>query len=70
MFEIRTYGKSELAMLYFPNASSKANALRSFNRWLRINQRLRFLINKRVNSYTPRQVRLILKIIGEPFDNE
>ena len=70
MFEIRTYGKSELAMLYFPNAVSPKNALRSLNNWFRINRNLRFLINANVKTYMPRHVRLIIHELGLPTENE
>ena len=33
-FEIRTYGKSELAMLYFPNAETKKGALNNLNYYI------------------------------------
>ena len=33
-FEIRSYGKSELAMLYFPDAKSKKGAMNNLNYWI------------------------------------
>ncbi len=68
-FVIRYYGKSELAMMYFPELS-KESALKKFRFWLSLNPRLRSLISKQIRSYTPKQVRLIVREIGEPFDNE
>ena len=68
-FTIRSYGKSELAMMYFPELS-KESALKKFRFWLSLNPRLRSLISKQIRSYTPKQVRLIVREIGEPFDNE
>ena len=44
-FMIRSYGKSELAMLYFPNLT-KQSAMKKMRHWLEINPRLRHLINK------------------------
>ena len=40
----RAYGKSELAMMYFPNSSSKRSALRKLQHWISINPRLSVLI--------------------------
>ena len=34
-FEIRSYGKSELAMLYFPKAQTVGGALSNLNFWIR-----------------------------------
>ena len=65
-FTIRAYGKSELAMLYFPEYT-KDSAMNKFRYWLRINPRLRHLIGRGGYSYTPKQVRLIAEELGEPF---
>ena len=64
-FEIRTYRKSELAMIYFPWLDS-GSALKKLNGWLRINPRLRYLINRHVFEYTPKQVRQIVDEVGLP----
>lgn len=66
-FVIRAYGKSELAMLYFPKDSEKA-AMNKLRNWLKINPRLKHLINSESKSYTPKQVRKIVDEVGEPFD--
>ena len=34
LFEIRSYGKSELAMLYFPDAKTKKGAMNNLNYWI------------------------------------
>ena len=68
-FVIRAYGKSELAMLYFPNYC-KATALRQLRKWLFVNRNLRYLLRNKTNYYTPKQVRKIVEEIGEPFDLE
>jgi hypothetical protein len=68
-FTIRTYGKSELALLYFPSLS-KESAIKKLRFWLSLNPRLRHLISKKIRSYTPKQVQMIVKEIGEPFGNE
>jgi hypothetical protein len=66
-FEIRSYGKSELAMMYFPDAASKASALKRLRYWLRINPRLRQLLDVPGNSFQPRHVQLIVDEVGEPY---
>ena len=66
-FMIRSYGKSELAMLYFPNLT-KQSAMKKMRHWLEINPRLRHLINKNARDYTPQQVRKIVGEVGEPYD--
>jgi len=66
-FTIRAYGKSELAMLYFPYIQADS-ALRQFKVWLRCNPRLRHLLKVGGNFYTPKQVRKIVEEVGEPFE--
>ncbi|MBQ9525592.1 MAG: DUF4248 domain-containing protein, partial [Bacteroidaceae bacterium] len=34
MFKIQTYGKSELALMYFPNAQTSKGALNNLNLWI------------------------------------
>jgi len=38
--------------------------------WLKINPILRIMKPKRAIIFTPKQVRIIVKILGEPFDVE
>ena len=64
-FEIRAYGKSELAMQYFPELTQEA-AQKKLNNWLRINSRLRHLINASIKGYTPKEVRMIVEEVGKP----
>jgi hypothetical protein len=66
-FVIRAYGKSELAMMYFPNSSSKRRALRKLQHWISINPRLSALIGSSGNYFTPKEVQLIVNEVGEPF---
>ena len=68
-FIIRAYGKSELAMMYFPDLT-KETAIRKLRLWLSVNPMLRKLISKKLRSYTPKQVRLIVEELGEPFEIE
>ena len=64
-FTIRAYGKSELALQYFPKLSQKS-ALRKLNSWIKANPRLIHLKNPAIHDYTPKQVRLIVEELGEP----
>ena len=68
-FVIRAYGKSELAMLYLPKHSPKT-AMKLFKTWLEVNPRLRHFVNRKQHYYTPRQVKLMVEELGEPFDLE
>jgi hypothetical protein len=65
-FAIQFYGKSELAMIYYPK-DSKENALYKFRIELKRNPRLRHLINKKHHRFTPRQVKIIVDEMGEPY---
>jgi hypothetical protein len=64
-FIVRAYGKSELAMLYFPG-DSKATALKKLRYWLKVNKRLRKFITPKRKYYSPKQVRVIIDELGEP----
>ena len=65
-FVIRAYGKSELAMMYFPD-SSKDAALKRLKNWFRINPRLKTLIKSGGKNFTPKQVQQIVDEVGEPY---
>jgi predicted phage tail protein len=69
-FVIRSYGYCEIAMLYFPN-STKKSASAQLGRWIRQNESLKkqwvdMGFKSRKKILTPIQVRLIVKIFGEP----
>ena len=66
-FVIKAYSKSELAMLYFPKDSTNA-AMKKFRKWLILNPRLRKMVGKKTNWFTPKQVQNIVNEVGEPFD--
>lgn len=66
-FRIRAYGKSELAMLYFPHMSQQS-AMRALNRWIKINPRLAKMETKNNHYFTPRQVKKMVDEWGEPFE--
>ena len=68
-FVIRAYGKSELAMLYLPHHTPRT-ALKLLKSWLLFNPRLRNIGRNKSKFYTPKQVRMIVEELGEPFDIE
>ena len=70
-FEIRSYGKSELAMLYFPDAKTKKGALSNLSYWINYNGELREKLRAlnsppRAQRYTRREVELIVEYLCEP----
>ena len=70
-FKIRTYGKSELALLYFPEAQSKTGALQNLKYWISRNEELAHELNNcgasaKAKFFTPREVALIVAYLGEP----
>ncbi len=69
-FPIRPYRKAELAMLYC-SAECVTNAMNTLSRWIRHNAPLREELqavgyNKYRQCYTPREVKIIVKYLGEP----
>ena len=71
-YEIRTYGKSELAMLYFPNALTTAGAMNNLNSWIRGCRPLHEAIRgcgmpPKSKFFTPREVALLFEYLGEPL---
>lgn len=69
-YPIRVYTKAELAMLYAP-AQCITVALNTLARWIRMNRPLMDELNavgyhKYRHSFTPREVGLIFKYLGEP----
>jgi len=68
-FVIRAYGKSELAMLYLPH-HSKSTALKLLKTWLAVNPRLKNIARNKSKFYTPKQVKMMVEELGEPFDLE
>ena len=56
-FRIKTYGKSELAMLYFPDSCSVHTAVKAL-------ERRGYRPSAKV--FTPSQVALIISHLGEP----
>lgn len=67
----RSYGKSELALLYFPDATTPMGALSNLNSWIKGNEELSAELKKcgmppKSKSFTPREVDLLFHYLGEP----
>ena len=63
--QIKTFGRSELAQLYFPQLQQKS-AWQKLRQWLSINPRLRQLAVLPRRTFTPAEVALIYTELGEP----
>ena len=66
MFKIQQYGKSELALMYFPGAVTASGALSNLNYWIRCNKTLTKALQDCSKFFTPKEVSLIIKHLGEP----
>ncbi|MBO4841004.1 MAG: DUF4248 domain-containing protein [Bacteroidaceae bacterium] len=71
MFKIQQYGKSELALMYFPGASTSRGALSNLTYWIRCNRELSVALKEcgmpvRSKTFTSKQVAIIIKYLGEP----
>ena len=71
MNEIKSYGKSELALLFFPNATTPIGALSNLNSWIRGNKQLSDELRScgmppKSKFFTPKEVALIFHYLGEP----
>ncbi len=65
-FVVRQYGKTELALLYFPHLAPQS-AWRKLRRWIMLNPVLcDALGGYQLRSLTPKQVALIVEQLGEP----
>ena len=70
MDEIRVYGHTELAMLYFPGIQAKS-ASSQLSLWIRRDEDLLADLQKAgykkgQRMYTPRQVAILVDHLGEP----
>lgn len=70
-FMPRAYGKSELALLYFPTASSGHTAVNHLMSWINRCQPLKMALAdvgyvKSAKYFTPKEVALIVDYIGTP----
>ena len=71
MTPIKSYGKSELALLYFPDAATTSGALSNLNSWIKGNRDLYAALRQcamppKSKFFTPREVSLIFHYLGEP----
>lgn len=70
-FKVKAYGKSELAMLYFPDAGSAHTAVNHLMSWIHRNPELseelkKMGYRKSDKFFTPKQVAVIAEYLGEP----
>lgn len=70
MIEKRSYGKAELAMLYFPTATPKV-ALNRLVRWIKRSPELTLMIQrsptgKFAHFYSKQQVEAIVDFLDDP----
>ena len=70
VFSVRSYTKVELAALYSPTQCISV-ALQTLYRWMRTNRELMEELsavgyNKYRRGFTPREVTIIVKYLGEP----
>ena len=69
-FEIRTYGKSEFAMMMFPDIDDPKRAQAKLLRWIKqdpeLHQKILSLGSVNANDYSPEQIRLIIQKMGAP----
>ena len=71
MFEIQRYGKSELAMIYYPKSSCPKVAQNHLRVDIHRNKELldrlrRIQPEKNLNEYSKAEVALIVEYLGEP----
>ncbi|MBQ0021930.1 MAG: DUF4248 domain-containing protein [Prevotellaceae bacterium] len=64
-FKIRTYGRTELALLYSPDINGQS-AYRKLKNWFSMNPKLRHFCCQKQRTFTPAQVKEIISILGEP----
>ena len=70
-FEIHSYSKKELSLLYFPTAYTPHSAVNHLMNWINRCEPLRQALEaqgyqKRSKWFSPREVRLIVEHLGEP----
>ncbi len=70
-FTIRAYGKSELALMYFPTASSPHTAVNHLMSWVNRCTELREALEaagyrKTAKFFTPKEVAKITEYLGTP----
>nr|WP_297659725.1 DUF4248 domain-containing protein [uncultured Prevotella sp.] len=70
-FKVKAYGKSELALQYFPEAPSAHTAVNHLMSWIRRNPELteglaKLGYRKSSKFFTPKEVAMIVEYLGEP----
>mgnify|MGYP002516268463 FL=1 len=70
-FKIKAYGKSDLALQYFPDAASAHTAVNHLMSWIRRNPELteglvKLGYRKSAKYFTPKEVAMIVEYLGEP----
>lgn len=70
-FPIRAYTKKELALMYFPDASSPRTAVNHLMAWVNVTPEILDELQqtgyrKEQKYFTPRQVRALVEFLGEP----
>ena len=70
-FNIRTYGKSELALLYFPEANTSHTAVNHLMSWVNRCKELKHELEeagyqKTAKFFTPKEVTKIVEYLGYP----
>ena len=71
MFSIKTYGKSEFAMMMFPDISDPKIAQNKLRRWIKLDPEFHKQIRGLArtvndNDYSPAQIRLMIEKWGAP----
>ena len=56
-------------MAFFPDYSKEA-AMNNFRVWLKTNPRLQQLVDRRIHTFTPAQVKMICIEVGKPYEYE
>lgn len=70
-FEIKTYSKKELALMYFPDTSDPRIAVNHLMSWVKrctplMEELMSTGYQKNSKYFSPRQVGIIVNYIGEP----
>ena len=64
----RTFKRTELAQLYFPDLQPRS-AWQKLRHWICINPQLRRLDTMGRRTFSPAEVALIFTVLGEPDDS-
>ena len=64
-FQIRRYTKKELACLYYPSLT-KGWAVKKFRRELKLNPKLRYMVDRSIHELSKLQVKQIIAELDTP----